>query len=374
MQHYIKQALGDHNASYARNEILRNIQYDRYLDPEELNGRKDLLNLLNGALDLKQLKLLPHDRAQLSTIQLPVHYQENARCDRWLQFHDEIFAGDKDKQEKIDFLQEYTGYLLIPDVRQEKAGIFLGPGANGKGTYIAVVEAILGEANFSAVSLENLKNPHYRADLFGKLLNVSTESGAAFLKHTDILKQLISGDTIACDRKYEQPFKFEPHARFLFAMNELPRINDTSYGFFRRLVIIEFNRKFDETSRDPYLREKLLGELDGIFLWALVGLKRLRERGYFIDPPSSKARVARYQLEASSVLQFVEQECILNSEASIQAEDFYKDYVVWAKDNGLQPVSSPKFSDQILTYYRGQITRERRSEGRFYRGVEKSPL
>lgn len=44
---------------------------------------------------------------------------------------------------------------------------------------------------------------------------------------------------------------------------------------WRRIHVIEFPRKFAEHEMDVELTEKLMGELSGIFNWALEGYKRL---------------------------------------------------------------------------------------------------
>ncbi|GHU51799.1 hypothetical protein AGMMS49975_06360 [Clostridia bacterium] len=58
--------------------------------------------------------------------------------------------------------------------------------------------------------------------------------------------------------------------------------------------------------RDPNLREKLAVECDGIFMWALEGLKRLMANSYlFSETDRTKAEIQRYRAESNSALLFL---------------------------------------------------------------------
>ena len=144
MEQHVKRALGDYNHTHARTETLKNLRIDCYVDPAQLNHRKNLCNVQNGMLNLFTFELLPHDPSYFSTIQLSVKYQQDAKCPLWFRFLNEIFEGDPDAEQKISFLQEWAGYLLVPETRQQKCVICLGAGANGKGTLVGVLRGVIG--------------------------------------------------------------------------------------------------------------------------------------------------------------------------------------------------------------------------------------
>ena len=101
------------------------------------------------------------------------------------------------------------------------------------------------------------------------------------------LKQIVSGDMVEGERKYEHPFTFTPCARVMLATNHLPKLRDVTHAFFRRLVMIRFNRCFTAEEMDMNLPAKLAAELSGIYAMAVAGLRSLRERGRFVVPQSS---------------------------------------------------------------------------------------
>ncbi len=113
-----------------------------------------------------------------------------------------------------------------------------------------------------------------RAELFGKLANIFADLPSKSIDDNGMFKALTGEDFITAERKNKDPFSFRPYARFLFSCNEIPRnYGDRSEGFYRRLLIIRFEKSVPKAKRDPNLAEKLAAERDGILMWALTGLK-----------------------------------------------------------------------------------------------------
>ena len=59
----------------------------------------------------------------------------------WLDFLDQIWGPD---EESIACLQEWFGYLLTPDTRQQKILMMVGPKRSGRGTIARVLKALVG--------------------------------------------------------------------------------------------------------------------------------------------------------------------------------------------------------------------------------------
>ncbi|HHD2745555.1 TPA: hypothetical protein ACOTGW_003346, partial [Clostridium perfringens] len=76
----------------------------------------------------------------------------------------------------------------------------------------------------------------------------------------------------------------------------------------RRLCMLHFKNVVKEEDRDFYLREKLKEELNGIFNWALVGLRRLKENNFrFSECNSSNKLLKQYEMELNPMILFFEQ-------------------------------------------------------------------
>ena len=333
-------------------EVIGSMKRKACLDAEQLNW-SPLLNLKNGMFNIDSFAVIPHDSKYYSTIQLPVEYIPNTDCPTWIQTLDGIF-GDKPEDEKkqcIEILQEFFGLCLTKEVKYEKSLFLLGEGRNGKSTIIYALENILGHANYSAVTLEALVKPNYISELFGKLANISIETNAKSSIYDAMFKAIISGDTIAADRKYGHPFKFRPFCKMVFALNNMPQVNDKTDAYFKRLLIIRLTRQFSDIEQDRELKQKLVKEVNGIFLWILQGYHRLRSRGYFAPGAQVDAETEEYRKENNSVLTFVEEECKLDATMVISKDALYKTYKDWCKDSGLGAFSKKKFGIQLIKHY-----------------------
>jgi putative DNA primase/helicase len=202
----------------------------------------------------------------------------------------------------------------------------IGEGANGKSTLIKVWEQLLGPENVSSVTLSNLKDQFHRVTLHRKLVNIAAELNSMTVNQSDYFKRIVSGDTIDAAHKHRPVFSFRPYARLVFAMNTIPQVKDTSHGFYRRLILMPFIRKFEGKYADKRLAKKLLTELDSIFLWALEGLERLYQNDGFTKPACSKKMLAGYKRDNNPIVAFVEECCDLDPNATIEKDHIYGEY------------------------------------------------
>jgi putative DNA primase/helicase len=311
---------------------------------QALNHNPMCVNLANGMYDLRSDRLLPHGRGYYSTIQLPFGFDENASCPRWLQFVGEVLEHD---ESLIMLLQETFGYCITPDTSFQKMFWWIGQGANGKGVALRVLESLIDPSNRTSLDIRNLHNPFVRAALHNKLLSVQGDFPRKFFGNEDLVKTIVGGDTIDAQHKFEPQFEFTPFCRFIFAMNTLPDTNDKSHGFFRRVIILPFNRVFQEKEQDPHLFDKLAEELPGIFLWALKGLRRLKEnKGFTVSAAATKA-LEDYKCESNSVGLFVESDCALSTEAMCQAKQIWEHYEVHCAESGIESLRRKEFAMQL---------------------------
>lgn len=359
---YIKDTLEEDYSKHEASEVLNSIQTEKFISIHKLNNTR-YLNLKNGMFDLDERKLYLYSPRYLSTIRLNVTYEPDSWCRKWIDTLCQIFEGDENK---ISTIQEFFGLCLTREVKYEKALLLIGEGANGKSTILYILENLLGEKNRSAVPLEKLNNSHYIANLFGKLVNISIETNAKSEVYDAMFKAIVSGDTVTADQKFRPPFEFRPYCKLIYALNNMPRVDDKTSAFFRRLLIVRFNRQFDDSIANKNLKYELLQELDGIFLWALEGLRNLWRRGYFAIDRIMEAEIKEYKRENNNVLVFVDEECRLDG--SISKQTLYSRYSQWCKDNGHGALSKIRFGKELLKHY-NTISEDRSSALRTWVGI-----
>ncbi|WP_322003594.1 DNA primase family protein [Paraburkholderia tropica] len=297
--------------------------------------------VLNGVVDLLTGKLRQHTPSDWHRNALEIEYRDDAKCPCWTKFVEDVFSPDKDKLEKAAFLQEFVGYLLTPSSKHQLMLLCVGEGANGKSVAVEIMQALLGTSNYSTVPLHQLGQAFRNAVLQSKLANFCSEISGTRRPDEGAIKEIVGGDAIYAEKKGKDGFSFKPYARIVATGNTLPELSDTSDGFSRRLAILTFNRRFAEHERDHDLQNKLLAELPGIFVWALEGLKRLREAGKFTRVPSSTEAVAAYKLRSNPVAQFMTTMADKSTgRERTKSSDLYKAFHQFCQDNGFVPVMS----------------------------------
>jgi len=305
-----------------------------------------LLCLNNGTLDLVAGKLLRHSPYHDLVNKMDVDWNPDADAPIFLKALGEIFALDADAPIRKQFIQEFFGYCLIPDVSQHKFLWLVGAGGNGKSILLSTLTALVGQENVSSAMLERMGKPAVRAELHGKLVNISHEMGADATIADGYLKAIVAGDRIEAERKFQPSFSFEPFARIVAATNSLPHLKDTTDGFFRRAVILPLTRQFEEAEMDKRLPDKIMKELDGILVWAVQGLRRMLERGAFVIPESAVQMANAYRDESDSVRYFVRETCSADKRGT-KPSVLYEQYVQYATACRLPQLNLIKFGKKL---------------------------
>lgn len=128
----------------------------------------------------------------------------------------------------------------------------------------------------------------------------------------------------------------------------MPRTTDHTDGFFRRAIILSFNRKFEEHEQDRNLEGDLKPELAGILRWAVEGLQRLNANGQFAIPRSSKAAVARYRVESDPAKLFAEAHLVADTTIlGYTATELLHDFNDWCLANGFKSMSVVTFGKRL---------------------------
>lgn len=346
-------------------KMLSTIPADR-----KVNDKTDWICLQNGMLNYMTYELTPHAPDYFCTHALPVAFdpESTKRCERW----EKYLETNIQTADPIAQLQEFAGYCLVRHTKFEKCLFLLGPGRDGKSTFMKVLKEIVGDENYAAVSFPDLENEFHRSSLYNKLLNISTEIGGQAIE-SPYFKAITSGDPINAAFKHRDAFTFSPYCKLIFAGNMLPRVKDNSDAYFQRVMPIQFKRQFLEgdPERDPELLDKFREELSEIFYWALCGLKRLTDQKRFTDCEETRTLLMGYRRSNNPVLCYIEDQCFLGEDRSVEKTELYADYRAYCGMNGYMPVNKENFFRELysavhnLRIYRprDEKSRARRIEG-----------
>ena len=336
----------------------------------DLNSNAFVINAKNGLLNVKTDVLTPHCANYYSTVQLNVNYDPNAGCPTFKRYLEMSYYP-----EDITLVQEMLGYFLVPVTKAQKAFVIVGaPGAGKSLTLLTLNKILLGQKNVANVMWQSLNERFKTAELFGKYGNIFADLPSKAIDDNGMFKALVGEDFITAERKGKDPFTFQSYARLLFSCNNIPRnYGDKSEGFYRRLIIIPFKGKqLPEDKKDVELLDKFIAEADGIFMFALEGLKRLIVNKFrFTETKNTNAELHKYRIDSNSVLSFVEECCTVDVNAEVERTDLFNKYRDYCKDCNLQPVSQKTFNKDLEGGLHGAVTKatDRLGKRRTWRGI-----
>lgn len=325
----------------------------------------EIVAFKNGFLHHPTRELTPSTDRLFVTSALDFDYTPNASAPtEWLKFLHSLWPEDP---ESITCLAEVFGYLLTDDTSQQKMFMLIGPPRCGKGTILRILEALVGYANRVSPSLASLGTQFGLQPLIGKRLAMISDarlSGRA--DQQPIVENLlrISGeDAITIDRKNMTAWSGKMPTRFVLASNELPAFSDASSALANRFLPFKFSTSF-LGREDHGLTSRLLAELPGIVIWALDGLKRLNERGYFVRPHSADELAADLVDQTSPIRAFVQEHCVVSEHAQADRDELFKAWKTWCEAQGRDHAGTKvSFGRQISAAFPGVKRSQPRASG-----------
>lgn len=311
-----------------------------------------LLNVMNGTIDLRTGELGPHVPENLITRLAPVHFEADAKHERWDAFMDGISDGDAEVSE---FLQRAVGYSLTGDVREDKLFFLYGPPGRGKSTFVGAIEAALGDFAKTADISTFLANPNAGGDkarpdivrLAGARIVVCKEISAGAKIDEGLVKTVTGGDVVTVRALHKAPFEMRPSFKLWLVANDPPMVRGDDDGMWRRIVRVPFLREV--SSPDKGLREALLTDPElrsAIFAWAVAGVRKWLEAG-LAQPQAIAESTAAYRAEMDPAGEFLEQLCVVEGEAKVTRKALREAYESWCREEGHSPVGARRFAAAV---------------------------
>lgn len=334
-----------------REQLFKQFLATTYLPVPPVDNDKVLINLINGTFEIATdgTHLRPFDRSDFITYQLPFEYNPQAKAPIFEAFLNKVLP-DIERQK---VLAEFLGYVFIKHgskrLKEEKALILYGTGANGKSVVFEIVNALLGVENVSSYSVQSLTNEsgYFRAKLANLLLNYASEINGNL--ETNYFKQLCSGEPVEARLPYGQPLILKQYAKLIFNCNELPKDVEHTNAYFRRFLIIPFDVTIPEHEQDKTLHSKIIeNELSGVFNWVLDGLQRLLKQQRFSPCEAAKKAVEQYKIESDSVQMFLsEYGYSVSLTKEIALKELFSEYRIYCTDSGFKACSLRTFADRL---------------------------
>jgi len=385
VREFCRKILGETYTPQLANNIISKIEADTFIDHDAFFGTNYIyeIPLLNGILNIKTRELNSYDPNKIFFNKISVYYNPSSECPNIIKHFKTILRTE----EEISVLLEIFGYLLLKEYKIEKAFMFVGFGRNGKSKTIELMKRFVGAENCASLPLKALHEESFSlSELFSKMANLASDLSKTDLKETGMIKSLIGRDTIQSKRKYLKDLNFVNYAKMIFATNELPRIYDTTDGFWTKWILIEFPFKFVSEEQlklvtedkekhriiDIDIIEKISTEeeLSGLLNYALDGLDRILKQKDFSYSKSTAEVKDLWIRKSDSFTAFCYDHIEEDSNTIIKKEDLRKVFYKYRKKHKNLPGVSDKAMKITLENMFGVSDSQDSNYDRVWKGIK----
>lgn len=329
----------------------------------ELDKDPYLLGVMNGVVDLRTGNLMPPDQKRRMTRVCSCNYVPDAKAPLWEKVILDVFSNDADM---AAFFQRLIGYTAIGNPTEDVMVIAHGNGSNGKSTLFGTVRKVFGGYSKSADAVTFLSDTKggqggggAREDLLrlqGSRMCYVNEPDEGGELREGMVKTMTGGDAITARGVYgKASVEFEPTWCVFMPTNHRPIIKGSDYGIWRRILLLPFNRNFDNDpaiKKDDKLGEKLRTEAEGVLAWIVSGAGAYLRFG--LKPPAA-VRAARdqYRDQMDILSEWISDCCVTGPGYRETIKRLWQSWESYARERG------------ELTYVRSSIALGRRLDQRF---------
>ena len=325
----------------------------------------NLIAFKNGVYDITTDTLTGFSPDMVITNQIPWNYRSdahNALADNTL---NKMACQDPEIRQ---LLNECIGYCFYRRNELSVSMFLTGEKANGKSTFLQMLQDVLGVQNTSNLGLDELEERFAPATMFGKLANIGDDISDEFLRGKAIahFKKIVSGNMLKAENKGADLFFYKPFVKLIFSANQIPRMKDRTGAVLRRMVIIPFNATFskNDPDYDPYIAWKLKDPevMEYLCKIGIDGLKQILINHSFTQSKKVDAELKEYTEYNNPILLFLaetEKEEIINQETRL----IHSMYEIFCQENGFQSMGLANFSKEI-TRQLNCMVKDKRINGR----------
>ena len=351
-----------------RVNVLKDAQVHHPISFLEFDTDPYIFNCSNGTLHLDTGKFTEHISSDLLTKKSSVAYEPSAHSKRWNNFISEIMSND---QERALFLQKVFGYALSGDTHHECMSILYGATTrNGKGTLCESVLKVFGSYGCTSrpetIAQKNSTNSSQPSEDVARLAGIRfvniAEPGKSLVLNAALVKNMTGNDTINARFLHENSFDFAPQFKLYINTNYLPVVNDMTVFTSGRVIIIPFERHFDESEQDKGLKHEFMTpEVQSAILnWLLVGYKPLQLHGLKM-PQSVINATDQYEHDSNKTLLFIEDCLEEGTDYEERTSEVYNRYKSWCIENGQYAESMKNFKQSLSAVV--EVKRKRPKSG-----------
>ena len=183
-----------------------------------------------------------------------------------------------------------------------------------------------------------------------------------------MVKQLCSVDPIEAEKKYKDPFHFDPSHTLVLYTNHLPKVSANDDGTWRRLIVIPFNAKITGKSDIKNYSDYLFEHAGpAIMKWIIEGAEIAIHKGFkFKEPKVVQDAINAYREDNDWLGQFIEEHCDVDPSYEEKSGELYQCYRSACMASGEYTRSTTDFYSGLE---KAGFEKRRRNTGRVVLGL-----
>lgn len=276
---------------------------------------RNLIPVNNGIFDYDTKKLLPFSPDYVFVSKCKVNFNATATN---VVIHNDDDGTDWDVDSWIheltddpqveQLIWQIIGAVIRPNVRWDKVIMpYSTKGNNGKGTLCRLLRNLCGEGNYTSIAINDMsKNFRLSPLLHVSAVIVDENNVTGYLDDASTFKALITGDQVQIEEKYKAPVDFRFSGLMVQCVNFLPRVNDKTSSFYRRILMVPFEKCFTGAER-KYIKDDYLNRQE-VLEYVLCKVLEKIPSYYEFDVPDACTRLLDdYKTFNDPVRQFAEE-------------------------------------------------------------------
>ena len=320
-------------------------EYYQYLKAyvlEKEHSNSSYIMFKNGIYDIKNNILLPFSENLIITSKIPHNFKNIFSEEITTKAENLISIWADNNKEIIQLLYEIIGYTLYRTNPLGKTFFLQGSGGNGKSTFFDFLSFLINKNNVVHREFEELEKEYNVISLKGKMLTICDDIDNKYITRVGLLKKIVTGEPIIGKALYSDPEEFRYMGKLLLAGNDVPRINDTSDGLGRRLVIIPFKANLKNNPNINLKEEIFTDDIAEYVLYkAIIHLKNVINKKEFTKPEIVDVALKEYHSYNNPIIEFIEEyRGIINTKACSFVYNSYKNF---CEEIGAKPLGRNAF-------------------------------
>jgi phage/plasmid-associated DNA primase len=319
--------------------------------------RKRFINFNNYVLDVDKSASLEHLPGMGFTSHLPYEYKPltggtsdvletlKLNCPKVYRWMNTAMQGDRQKILKL--LAVINGLLKFRFFDLQMFVHLIGKPGSGKGTFIRLLQKIVGRENWKGCKLKNMDDGSTIASIIDKQLVACPDERTA--SGVDAILSLTGGDAVSYREVYKQASDAFFYGLLIVGSNNPIFVGDTT-GLDRRLCLVHFDNPLPTARRNSNVEAEMDGEISQLIAVALsLSDTEVKER----IQGEGKNQIAEFKfqewdmkLQTNSVAAHFDDCLIVDPTASTPTGKVYEHYKEWCGTT-LKAVSHIKYPKML---------------------------